>query len=75
MIIVNTGIPVINILFNTQSSFGTSVPFIGPYAQYFIAGWYLNNVNIAKKNRLRIYSLAIVMLLFEIVATIYFSFL
>ncbi len=74
LIIVNTGIPVINVFFNTQSSFGTSVPFIGPYAQYFIAGWYLNNVNIAKKNRLRIYSLAIVMLLFEIVATIYFSF-
>ncbi|MBB1099666.1 acyltransferase [Limosilactobacillus sp. WF-MT5-A] len=74
MVTVNTILPVISLVTKTNNLFGLSVPFVGSYAQYFIAGWYLTNNEISKKRTCQIYFLAIIMLLFEIGATIYFTF-
>ena len=73
LLVVNTGIPIINILTKSQSLFSTSFPFIGPYAQYFIAGWYFAHNDISRRTHKQIYILGIIMLFFEIIATIYFS--
>lgn len=74
LIVTNTVIPIVNILIKTQSLFGSSFPFVGSYAQYFIAGWYLTHNDLSERRYKQIYLLGIVMLIFEIITTIYFTF-
>ena len=74
LLLVNTLIPIVNIITKTQTLFGTSAPFIGAYAQYFITGWYLTHNELNKKRKKQIYFIGIIMLIFEISATIYFTF-
>lgn len=73
-VIFNTILPFVNIVTKTENLFETSIPFVGSYAQYFLVGWYINNYNIVRKKRGLIYLLASVMLVFEIIATIFFSY-
>lgn len=73
-VFVNTLIPIINILSRTQSLFGGSVPFVGAYAQYFVTGWYLTHNELPRRRKKQIYFIGILMLVFEICATIYFTF-
>ena len=74
LVFVNTLLPIGDIISKTQSLFGSSVPFVGIYAQYFIAGWYLTHNELSRSRKKQIYFIGILMLIFEIFATIYFTF-
>lgn len=72
-LIYNTILPIIDLILGTSNMFNPSIPFIGAYLQYFLAGWYIINVPIKKNIRKWIYWLAIFILIFEVTLTIIFT--
>lgn len=72
-LIYNAVLPIIDLIFGTNNMFNPSIPFIGAYLQYFLAGWYIVNVPIRKYIRKLIYLLAVLMLIFEVTMTIIFT--
>lgn len=73
-IIFNTILPMVFQIVKVNSMIVGSLPAIGSYLEYFIAGWYIVHVEISDKLTRQIYTLGIIMLAFEIFATIYGTF-
>lgn len=73
-IIFNTILPMVFWIVKVNSMIVGSLPAIGSYLEYFIAGWYIVHVEISDKSTKQIYTLGIIMLAFEIFATIYCTF-
>lgn len=72
-LIYNTILPIVDLMLGTSNMFNPSIPLVGAYLQYFLAGWYIVNISIKPRIRKLIYILATIMLALEIVMTIIFT--
>lgn len=74
-VIFNTVLPMLlQLAMQNNNMIVNSVPIIGNYLEYFITGWYVAHVDISKKTIKRVYLLGIIMLIFEILITLYTTF-